>query len=194
MRLPGRGVEAHVSCGPRPQLTPRFDKQKRVRLTRGGLRRPARAAPGARYARRPLAGAPPRAPGLSPLRGPGPAGRISEAESPLGTNSCPVCPPLAGAVALTVESTATRIVSSDAPVRAFWGLARRDVAPAARRLTGCCRLVLRSVLRGRDLWGRRPVAAGVAGAQPLVPFFGSFLGQARKELAVGRLPTSSAAR
>ena len=41
-----------------------------------GLRRPARAAPGARYARRPLAGAPPRGPGLSPLRGPGPAGRI----------------------------------------------------------------------------------------------------------------------
>ena len=29
--------------------------------------------------------------------------------------------------------------------------------------------------------------------KPLVPFFGSFLGQARKELAVGRLPTSSAA-
>ena len=56
---------------------------------------PARAAPGARYARRPIsglraafggwppkrglrtavAGAPPRDPGLSPLRGPGPAGR-----------------------------------------------------------------------------------------------------------------------
>ena len=32
--------------------------------------------PGARYARRPLAGAPPRDPGLSPLRGPGPVGRI----------------------------------------------------------------------------------------------------------------------
>ena len=31
---------------------------------------------GARYARRPLAGAPPRDPGLSPLRGPGPVGRI----------------------------------------------------------------------------------------------------------------------
>ena len=29
--------------------------------------------------------------------------------------------------------------------------------------------------------------------KPLVPFFGSFLGQARKELAVGRLPTSSTA-
>ena len=45
-----------------------------------GLRlgRPARAAPGARYARRPLAGAPPRAPGLSPLRGPGPMGRNSK--------------------------------------------------------------------------------------------------------------------
>ncbi|GKH47946.1 hypothetical protein CE91St45_25080 [Oscillospiraceae bacterium] len=34
--------------------------------------------PGARYARRPLAGAPPRDPGLSPLRGPGPAGRNSK--------------------------------------------------------------------------------------------------------------------
>ncbi len=44
--------------------------------SRRGLGRPARAAPGARYARRPLAGAPPRAPGLSPLRRPGPAGRI----------------------------------------------------------------------------------------------------------------------
>ena len=64
--------------------------------TAGGLKRPAWAAPGARYARRPIsglraafggwppkrglrtavAGAPPRAPGLSPLRGPGPAGRI----------------------------------------------------------------------------------------------------------------------
>ena len=44
--------------------------------SRRGLGRPARAAPGARYARRPLAGAPPRGPGLSPLRGPGPAGRI----------------------------------------------------------------------------------------------------------------------
>ena len=44
--------------------------------SRRGLGRPARAAPGARYARRPLAGAPPRDPGLSPLRGPGPAGRI----------------------------------------------------------------------------------------------------------------------
>ena len=30
--------------------------------------------------------------------------------------------------------------------------------------------------------------------KPLVPFFGSFLGHARKELAVGRLPTYCAAR
>ena len=30
--------------------------------------------------------------------------------------------------------------------------------------------------------------------KPLAPFFGSFLGQARKELAVGRLPTNSTAR
>ena len=34
--------------------------------------------PGARYARRPLAGAPPRDPGLSPLRGPGPTSRNSK--------------------------------------------------------------------------------------------------------------------
>ena len=72
-----------------------------VRTRNGGKKpqgawRPARAAPGARYARRPIsglraafggwppkrglrtavAGAPPRDPGLSPLRGPGPAGRI----------------------------------------------------------------------------------------------------------------------
>ena len=89
--------KAHVSCGPCPQLTPRSVKPMRVRLTGGGLRRPARAAPGARYARRPIsglraafggwppkrglriavAGAPPRDLGLSPLRGPGHAGRIS---------------------------------------------------------------------------------------------------------------------
>ena len=50
--------------------------------------------------------------------------------------------------------------------------------------------------RGAADFGRRPTGggAGVAGAQPLVPFFGSFLGQARKELAVGRLPTYCAAR
>ena len=50
--------------------------------------------------------------------------------------------------------------------------------------------------QGAADFGRRPTGggAGVAGAKPLVPFFGSFLGQARKELAVGRLPTNSAAR
>ena len=53
-----------------------FTPKKVTKEGREGLRRPARAAPGARYARRPLAGAPPRAPGLSPLRRPGPAGRI----------------------------------------------------------------------------------------------------------------------
>ena len=53
-----------------------FTPKKVTKEGREGLRRPARAAPGARYARRPLAGAPPRGPGLSPLRGPGPAGRI----------------------------------------------------------------------------------------------------------------------
>ena len=50
--------------------------------------------------------------------------------------------------------------------------------------------------QGAADFGQRPTGggAGVAGAQPLVPFFGSFLGHARKELAVGRLPTTSAAR
>ena len=52
------------------------EKNPKVRLRTLHLGRPARAAPGARYARRPLAGAPPRVPGLSPLRGPGPVGRI----------------------------------------------------------------------------------------------------------------------
>mgnify|MGYP007060496427 CR=1 FL=1 len=52
------------------------EKEPKVRLRTLRLGRPARAAPGARYARRPLAGAPPRDPGLSPLRGPGPVGRI----------------------------------------------------------------------------------------------------------------------
>ena len=72
------------------------EKNPKVRLRTLRLGRPARAAPGARYARRPIsglraafggwppkrglrtavAGAPPRDPGLSPLRGPGPAGRI----------------------------------------------------------------------------------------------------------------------
>ena len=54
------------------------EKEPKVRLRTLHLRRPSRAAPGARYARRPLAGAPPRDPGLSPLRGPGPAGRNSK--------------------------------------------------------------------------------------------------------------------
>ena len=53
-----------------------FTPKKVTKEGREGLRRPSRAAPGARYARRPLAGAPPRDPGLSPLRGPGPVGRI----------------------------------------------------------------------------------------------------------------------
>ena len=54
------------------------EKEPKVRLRTLRLGRPARAAPGARYARRPLAGAPPRDPGLSPLRGPGPMGRNSK--------------------------------------------------------------------------------------------------------------------
>ena len=54
------------------------EKEPKVRLRTLRLGRPARAVPGARYARRPFAGAPPRGPGLSPLRGPGPAGRNSK--------------------------------------------------------------------------------------------------------------------
>ena len=54
------------------------EKEPKVRLRGLHLGRPARAAPGARYARRPLAGAPPRDPGLSPLRGPGPTSRNSK--------------------------------------------------------------------------------------------------------------------
>ena len=50
------------------------------------------------------------------------------------------------------------------------------------------------LMRGQGAadFGRRPTGggAGVKGAQPLVPFFGSFLGQARKELAAGRLPAT----
>ena len=65
----------------------------RVRLTGRGLRRPARAAPGARFARRPLAGAPPRGPGLCPLRGPGPAGRIPKRSPLRGQNPSRVLTP-----------------------------------------------------------------------------------------------------
>ena len=64
-------------AGSRPGRRPHFlYGQEMGERSRRGLGRPARAAPGARYARRPLAGAPPRVPGLSPLRGPGPVGRI----------------------------------------------------------------------------------------------------------------------
>ena len=64
-------------AGSRPGGRPHFlYGQEMGERSRRGLGRPARAAPGARYARRPLAGAPPRVPGLSPLRGPGPVGRI----------------------------------------------------------------------------------------------------------------------
>ena len=66
----------------------------------------------------------------------------------------------------------------------------RGIAPAARRRAGCCRLVRSSVAGRRRLWPQadRRRRRGQGGAA-LVPFFGSFLGQARKELAVGRLPT-----
>ena len=71
-----RSVSGRVA-GSRPGGRPHFlYGQEMGERSRRGLRRPARAAPGARYARRPLAGAPPRDPGLSPLRGPGPVGRI----------------------------------------------------------------------------------------------------------------------
>ena len=67
-------------CRVPPRQAGRLLARPRSRRKKGAqgdfhLGRPARAAPGARYARRPLAGAPPRDPGLSPLRGPGPAGR-----------------------------------------------------------------------------------------------------------------------
>ena len=71
-----RSVSGRVA-GSRPGGRPHFlCGQEMGERSRRGLGRPARAAPGARYARRPLAGAPPRDPGLSPLRGPGPVGRI----------------------------------------------------------------------------------------------------------------------
>ncbi|GKH47895.1 hypothetical protein CE91St45_24570 [Oscillospiraceae bacterium] len=80
-----------------------------------------------------------------------------------------------------------------------------DSVPETRRQRHCARgaaaggmLYTRPLIRepGAADFGRRPTGggAGVAGAQPLAPFFGSFLGQARKELAVGRPPTNCAAR
>ena len=85
------------------------EKEPKVRLRTLRLGRPARAAPGARYARRPIsglraafggwppkrglrtavAGAPPRDPGLSPLRGPGPMGRNSKRYPPGSTLPVP---------------------------------------------------------------------------------------------------------
>ena len=87
-------------CRDPPRRAGRLLARPRSRRKKGAqgdfrLGRPARATPGARYARRPIsglraafggwppkrglrtavAGAPPRDPGLSPLRGPGPAGR-----------------------------------------------------------------------------------------------------------------------
>ena len=74
-RAPHSG-DAHSKRATGPLWIPRrespCDPARRAGILRGCLRR----MPGARYARRPLAGAPPRGPGLSPLRGPGPAGRI----------------------------------------------------------------------------------------------------------------------
>ena len=74
-RAPQSG-DAHSKRATGPLWIPRrespCDPARRAGILRGCLRR----MPGARYARRPLAGAPPRGPGLSPLRGPGPAGRI----------------------------------------------------------------------------------------------------------------------
>ena len=94
-RAPQSG-DAHSKRATGPLWIPRrespCDPARRAGILRGCLRR----MPGARYARRPIsglraafggwppkrglrtavAGAPPRGPGLSPLRGPGPAGRI----------------------------------------------------------------------------------------------------------------------
>ena len=89
------------NCRGPPRQAGRLLARPRSRRKKGAqgdfrLGRPARATPGARYARRPIsglraafggwppkrglrtavAGAPPRGPGLSPLRGPGPADRI----------------------------------------------------------------------------------------------------------------------
>ena len=93
-RAPQSG-DAHSKRATGPLWIPRrespCDPARRAGILRGCLRR----MPGARYARRPIsglraafggwppkrglrtavAGAPPRDPGLSPLRGPGPAGR-----------------------------------------------------------------------------------------------------------------------
>ena len=74
-RAPQSG-DAHSKRATGPLWIPRrespCDPARRAGILRGCLWR----MPGARYARRPLAGAPPRGPGLSPLRGPGLAGRI----------------------------------------------------------------------------------------------------------------------
>ena len=85
------GIDALLACGERRRAATRIqrgpqaplwiprrespcDPARRAGILRGCLRR----MPGARYARRPLAGAPPRDPGLSPLRGPGPTSRNSK--------------------------------------------------------------------------------------------------------------------
>ena len=69
-----------------------------------------------------------------------------------------------------------RISPRASPVR-FRRLAGRGVAPAARRLAGCCRPVLRSVALSRDFLGRRPICRGlgVKGAQPPAASFPHFL-------------------
>ena len=164
------------------------EKEPKVRLRTLRLGRPARAVPGARYARRPLAGAPPRDPGLSPLRGPGPTSRNSKRNlreylaitrrlPPLPTGTQAVgtiqvagAPNNGGRKARrerTAENNARsgrsralracaakprsfppprgrcaprksgRASPGALPVR-FLRLAGRGIAPAARRLAGCC--------------------------------------------------------
>ena len=198
------GIDALLACGERRRAATRIqrgpqaplwiprrespcDPARRAGILRGCLRR----MPGARYARRPLAGAPPRDPGLSPLRGSGPAGRNSKRylrEYLAMTRELPSLPTdtqaegsirVAGAPnnvhrmarrgrtaennARSGRSRALRAcaakprsfppppgrcaprkngrASPGAPPVRFRRLAGRGIAPAARRLTGCCKLV-----------------------------------------------------
>ena len=207
---------------------------------KGGFKRPARATPGARYARRPLKGPrrpfgtrfePPTAESfvrkrgakLAPLENP-PTAHVQPAASrrlvPLhptillsdgspGTPGGKQRPERAFARAARVRGEAAQFSAS------AWALRATQKRPCLPRRTSgtvpetlgqrhCARGAAadgmpytRPLIHGRGAadFGRRPTGGGVgvAGAKPLVPFFGSFLGQARKELAVGRLPTSSAA-
>ena len=207
---------------------------------KGGFKRPARATPGARYARRPLKGPrrpfgtrfePPTAESfvrkqvakLAPLENPPTAhvqpaaGRrpvplrptIRLSESSPGTHGGKQRPSRAFARSARAGGCTARFSASPWVLRATQKRpclsgCTSDTVPETLGQRHCARgaaagglRYTRPFIRGRGAadFGRRPTGggAGVAGAKPLVPFFGSFLGQARKELAVGRLPTSSAA-